>query len=193
MMNTSQKIFNYIRERIITGEYKVGTFLDAKQISDELVVSPAPIREAFVRLSERGLLDWKRNRGFQVSAISSADAASNLELLRNLCKSAIIRNYEVNYLCDFVNFETPEAFSFDHTVSLFQTCIFTEYEMEICHLLLDRTWEIREAHLSSPELLDKTLESITAIRLAVCERNVAKIDEIVDSIFWFYEGHIKKR
>lgn len=191
MMNTSQKIFNYIRERIITGEYKVGTFLDAKQISDELVVSPAPIREAFVRLSERGLLDWKRNRGFQVSATSIEDAASSLELLRILCKLAIIRNYEVNYLCDFVNFETPEVFSFDHIITLFQTCIFTEYEMEICYFLLDRIWEIREIHLSSSEMRDKTVGSLIEVRRAVCEQNSEKIGEIVDSIFWFYDEHIK--
>lgn len=190
MMNTSQKIFNYIRERIIRGDYEIGSFLDAKQISDELVVSPAPIREAFVRLSERGLLDWKRNRGFQVSAISAEDAASSLELLRILCRSAIIRRYDINHLKEFTNVETPEVFSFEHVIMLFRTCVFTQHELEIGHFLWDRIWKIREAHLSSAEMHTKTLESIIEIKHAACEQNCEKIGEIVDSIFWYYEEHI---
>ncbi len=191
MTNTSQKVFRNIRTRIIKGEYEIGTFLDAKQISDELLVSPAPIREAFVRLSERGLLDWQRNRGFQISSISAEDARSSLELLRVLYKCAMVRTCGPAFLKEFEYIEREEMTSYEQVITHLRAYIFTEFEMEVCNFQLDRIWKISELYLSNAETQERTLKCILRIMHLAHEQKYEKIGKLIDSIFLLYQEKIR--
>ena len=47
----NEKIYQLLRERIIFGEYAPGSRIEIKNLSQELNVSPQPVKEAIFRLS----------------------------------------------------------------------------------------------------------------------------------------------
>ena len=55
-----------IRNLIYSGELQPGRLYSAVEISEQLGVSRSPVREALLRLAEIGLVELKRNRGFEV-------------------------------------------------------------------------------------------------------------------------------
>ncbi len=77
---TSAQIAGLLRHRIVTGLYPGGSQLLQDAIAAEFGVSKIPIREALVQLSAEGLVDIQAHRGFQVRAISLAEAHEVLGL-----------------------------------------------------------------------------------------------------------------
>ncbi|MHB8283946.1 MAG: GntR family transcriptional regulator [Caulobacteraceae bacterium] len=70
----SAQAYELMRERILTGELAPGVPLRQDTIALELGVSKIPLREAFSRLEQDGLLSSHPNRGFVVRPLSSAEA-----------------------------------------------------------------------------------------------------------------------
>ncbi|WP_280173998.1 GntR family transcriptional regulator [Rhizobium sullae] len=70
-----------LRNDIVSGRYRPMHLFHPRQLSEEHMVSVAPIREAMLRLHERGLLRWERNRGFFVEKINSSTALFHLDQL----------------------------------------------------------------------------------------------------------------
>ncbi len=77
---TSAQIAGLLRQRIVTGLYPGGSQLLQDAIAAEFGVSKIPIREALVQLSAEGLVDIQAHRGFQVRAMSLAEAREVLAL-----------------------------------------------------------------------------------------------------------------
>lgn len=63
-----------IRERIIDGSFEPGMQLTEAQLAERLGVSRGPVREAFQRLVQEGLLDAEPHRGVFVTTLDAADA-----------------------------------------------------------------------------------------------------------------------
>ncbi|MCM3760397.1 GntR family transcriptional regulator [Alkalihalobacillus oceani] len=63
------QVYEVIKEAIISLEFLPGQRLSEKELSALLEVSRTPIREAFIRLSEKGLLEIYPQRGTFVSYI----------------------------------------------------------------------------------------------------------------------------
>jgi len=76
---TSQ-IITRIREKILGGVYAPGTQLLQDSIAAEFGVSKIPVREALVQLKSEGLIDVFAHRGFQVRALSAAEAEEVFDL-----------------------------------------------------------------------------------------------------------------
>ncbi len=77
-------VYEILREKILTQEYKFGERLNIDSISQELEVSNNPIREALARLEKDGLIVMKPNVGSRVmefSAESFRDLSETLEIL----------------------------------------------------------------------------------------------------------------
>lgn len=55
-LSVRERVYRYLRQQIITGQYSGGTRLVEEQIAQELNVSRTPIREALQRLTSDGLV-----------------------------------------------------------------------------------------------------------------------------------------
>lgn len=62
-----------IRRWILSGELKPGSRLVLRELSDQLGVSPMPVREALIALATEGLIVGKPNRGFRVVQLTKTD------------------------------------------------------------------------------------------------------------------------
>ncbi|WP_256988525.1 GntR family transcriptional regulator [Bordetella genomosp. 9] len=66
----NQRIYRILREAIVKGTFPPGSPLSEKDISERLGVSRQPVREAFIKLGEAGLVQVLPQRGTFVMKIS---------------------------------------------------------------------------------------------------------------------------
>ncbi|MEZ5535876.1 MAG: GntR family transcriptional regulator [Thiolinea sp.] len=64
------QLFHILRERIIRNDLSPGTRISETEIANAYSVSRQPVREAFIKLAEAGLLDIRPQRGSFISKIS---------------------------------------------------------------------------------------------------------------------------
>jgi DNA-binding GntR family transcriptional regulator len=67
------RVYNSLREDILSGKYKPGENLVELKIADELNVSRTPIREAIRQLELEGLVESVPNKGATVKGITKKD------------------------------------------------------------------------------------------------------------------------
>lgn len=82
------RVFEKIREDILSGRYKEKDELREVAIGEELGVSRTPVREAFRQLELEGLIKIIPNKGAYVTGISSEDVSDIYQirsLLEGLC------------------------------------------------------------------------------------------------------------
>lgn len=70
----SERVFDIVREQIVTGALATDTPLRQDALAAGLGVSKIPVREALARLEQEGLLTSHANRGYVVPAMSAAQA-----------------------------------------------------------------------------------------------------------------------
>lgn len=150
-MATSAETFEVLRKDIVSGRYPPMHLFDPRQLSSEYCTSVAPIREAMLRLSERGLLRWERNRGFFVEQISIASAVFYLDQLRSSYSYALRRLREKGEKTKIYNglFEVGcdefEAYVSWH--DRFGNLIFCATERDFVATTWDRIWIYRNQYL----------------------------------------------
>ena len=71
--NLRTEVYKRIKESIIKHYFLPGMKLDEKQISEKLEVSRTPVREAFNRLVQEGLVNIETGRGVFVSRVTAQD------------------------------------------------------------------------------------------------------------------------
>lgn len=76
----SAKVYEIIREAIISGKFPSGMKLTVDDLSKELKVSRTPVKEALVRLEREGLVENIPRKGMYVAKISIEDALEIYEL-----------------------------------------------------------------------------------------------------------------
>lgn len=69
-VSVRQRLYNVLRQAIIRMVLAPGQALSEKEIADLFAVSRQPVREAFIRLSEAGLVEVRPQRGTYVVGIS---------------------------------------------------------------------------------------------------------------------------
>ncbi|MGO4491471.1 GntR family transcriptional regulator [Arthrobacter sp. 2YAF22_2] len=62
-----------VRRALMSGDMEPGKIYSANALASQLGVSNSPVREAMMALSEQGLLEVVRNRGFRVVEMSPKD------------------------------------------------------------------------------------------------------------------------
>lgn len=70
----SERVFEIVREQIVSGRLGTDTPIRQDALAAELGVSKIPLREALARLEQEGLLTSQANRGFFVQPMSAAQA-----------------------------------------------------------------------------------------------------------------------
>lgn len=86
----SEQVFRTLRSAIVTMRLKPGEALSEQDIASRLAVSRQPVREAFIKLSEDGLLRVLPQRGTFVMKIST-EAVANARFVREAVECAIAR------------------------------------------------------------------------------------------------------
>jgi len=76
----SDQIIDVLRKRIIAGGFDVGAPIRQDALAAELGVSKIPLREAFAKLEQEGLIVSHANRGYFVSPLSIEEALDVFDL-----------------------------------------------------------------------------------------------------------------
>lgn len=71
--NLSEIVVSYVKNKILTGELKSGDRLVETDMSEELQISRAPIREALRELNMRGILTFSPKKGSQILEMGYED------------------------------------------------------------------------------------------------------------------------
>ncbi|ERP96399.1 hypothetical protein Q669_28935 [Labrenzia sp. C1B10] len=101
----SQRVYDQIRESIISLNWDPGQRVSEKDVSAMLGVSKTPVREAFIRLSEEGLMEIRPQSGSYVSRISFERVYESLMLRRALEMSVAAEAAEQRSVLDLVNLQ----------------------------------------------------------------------------------------
>ncbi len=83
----SERVFEIVRDRIVTGILPYDTPIRQDALAAELGVSKIPLREALGRLEQEGLLVSRANRGYMVRPMS-AEQVEEIYALRLLIEPA---------------------------------------------------------------------------------------------------------
>ncbi len=68
-----QQAYSYVKDRILSLAYKPGQYLTDATVAGEVGISRTPVREAFQRLENEGLLVNESRKGWRVYVLSLAD------------------------------------------------------------------------------------------------------------------------
>lgn len=84
------QIYTFLRDQIIHGDLLPGTGISESEISRNLSVSRQPVREAFIKLRDEGLVEVRPQRGTFVTKIS-LDAVGDARFVREAIEADIVR------------------------------------------------------------------------------------------------------
>jgi DNA-binding GntR family transcriptional regulator len=90
-----QRVYTYVRARIIAGEIAPGSFLEEEAVSAEVGVSRTPVREAFQRLQAEQFIDRLPRRGAMVRQ-ASAEELVQLYETRRVIEAFVVRRIAVD-------------------------------------------------------------------------------------------------
>ncbi len=76
--------YESIKQSIMENELMPGATLTITNLAEKLDISPTPVREAVVRLSNEGILDYEANKRIKVSRIAREDVCEVYEARRLL-------------------------------------------------------------------------------------------------------------
>ncbi len=81
---SADRVYDAILNHIATGKLRAGMRLIEQDLAKEFAVSRSPVREALIRLSERGIVEIIANRGAFVADISQEKMADALVMRAGL-------------------------------------------------------------------------------------------------------------
>ncbi|WP_227939291.1 GntR family transcriptional regulator [Alkalihalobacillus deserti] len=106
------RVYELLRERIINLELTPGMAISENEVSDMLQVSRTPVREAFLRLSQEGLVNVYPQKGSIISLIDweqLEEARFMREVLELATISIACKDFPVTYLMELTsNLEEQE-------------------------------------------------------------------------------------
>jgi len=94
-MTVSNRVFGIIRQAIVQLQLKPGDPLSEAEMARQLGVSRQPVREAFIKLAEVGLVDIRPQRGTTVVLISYREV-ENARFIREALEVAVARKAAVD-------------------------------------------------------------------------------------------------
>ncbi len=86
---STDAVYGRLKQYILDNHYPPGAQILESAVVQELGVSRTPVREAFVRLQQEGLLEIVPRHGVRISALSAGDMREIYEILMSLEPTAI--------------------------------------------------------------------------------------------------------
>ena len=103
---STDTVYARLKQHILDNHYPPGAQILESEVVQELGVSRTPVREAFVRLQQEGLLEIVPRHGVRISALSPGDMREIYEILMSLEPTAIellvARNPKKEDLADLI-------------------------------------------------------------------------------------------
>lgn len=86
-----ETVIEQLRAAIIAGDLEEGVVYSAPSLGGVLGVSPTPVREAMVELSQDGLVETVKNKGFRIRGVSDKELDDITEI-RLLLEPPVVRD-----------------------------------------------------------------------------------------------------
>jgi DNA-binding GntR family transcriptional regulator len=148
----NQQIYRFLRQDIVTCVIHPGSLLSEKEVSSRFNVSRQPVREAFIKLAEAGLVQILPQRGTFVRKISAQRVADG-RFIREAVEIAVVRRAALE--------ATPAALmELEHNLQL-QKMAAQRHDVQ-AFLLLDDAFHLLIAQSINCELAWETVENIKA-------------------------------
>ncbi len=85
-----ERAIRFLREAILRGDYQPGQWLPQKDLTEQLDMSPTPLREAFRILEAQGLLERQPYKGAYVAEVSP-DESEEISIIRSALEGLATR------------------------------------------------------------------------------------------------------
>ncbi len=89
-LTIGKRVFDILRQAIVQQKFRPGHLLSEAEMAKKIGVSRQPVREAFIKLADIGLVEIRPQRGTLVTLISSKEM-ENARFLREVIEVAIVR------------------------------------------------------------------------------------------------------
>ncbi len=83
-VTAQQQAYNFVRQKILSGDYAGGSRLNPEEIAKALAISRMPVREALRQLDAEGLVVMRPNRGALVTRLTAAEVEELFEMRASL-------------------------------------------------------------------------------------------------------------
>jgi DNA-binding transcriptional regulator YhcF (GntR family) len=172
-----------IRTRIVLGRLPGGEAIRLSDLADELGVSLAPVRDALLRLAERGLVQHSGGRGFFVVSISVAERVELAKLLHFIVKSSIVQgSVDRTGLRRIVLASDCTTDGLDSLLSDFLEQVCSPSTKSIVANIMDRTWELRAALLGDSALCSRGFRTLKLLMQCLVRRRDGRAIDILDRV-----------
>lgn len=188
-------VYETLRRSIILLSLKPGQSITEQEIAEKLSVSRTPVREAFIRLAQEGLLETYPQRGTVISLID-LERVDEARFMRRTLEKAILR-----LACE--SFPPDLAFELRSNLALQEVCLeeqnfirLFELDEEFHRLIYrgckkERIWDliaqinadfrrIRVLKLSLGIGVGEVVQQHREIAGAIFDHNVARVEELVE-------------
>lgn len=189
-------VYETLKKSIVLLSLKPGQSITEQEVAEKLSVSRTPVREAFIRLAQEGLLETYPQRGTVVSLID-LDRVDEARFMRRTLEKAILR-----LACD--SFPQELAFELRANLALQEVCLeernflrLFELDEEFHRLIYrgckkERIWDliaqmnadfrrIRVLKLSLGIGVGEVVKQHREIAGAIFDRDVARVEELVET------------
>lgn len=85
-----EQVYEYLRDAINRGELDAGSFLDQKQLSENLGISKTPLRDALIQLETEGFVSILPRRGVVVNRLTLEDVRNLYEIIGALEGATVV-------------------------------------------------------------------------------------------------------
>ena len=205
------RVFNRLREDILSGKYEEHEELKEVAIGEELGVSRTPVREAFRQLELEGLIQIIPNKGAYVTGITAKDVKdiymirSSLEGMcarlatENITEEQIDRLEETILLSEF-QMKKGNAFNTEQVTGLdgrFHTILYEASGSRMLARVLSDFHEYvqsaRKDSIVSEERARKSIREHKQILQAIKERDADQAEQLADEHILHVIQNLKKQ
>jgi len=133
----SERIFEKLKDYILSGVYRPGDRLLYKQLATELNVSMTPVREALLKLEQEGMVETIPRKGVYILELTDRDVIEYTKIrlsmeslaIDSICENKISWN-EIKRL-EFINAELEEA------IKNKQSVLCMKEDMQFHHMIVE--------------------------------------------------------
>lgn len=157
-MTLSERVFEILRDRILTGVYKPGDRLLYAALSEELEVSLSPIKEALMLLAQDGLVEMIPRRGAYVSQVS----------MRDVAEYTWIRYALESLACDLICGQEVETSAFDCLLDFNEQLVQYMEKKDINRSMqTDNEFHLHLVSMSNNQRLIETVKKLPLANLSI--------------------------
>lgn len=187
------RVFSEIRRKVLYGELPQGQPINIANLADSLTVSAAPVRDALIRLTERGLVENHCGRGFFVVA-PAVDELLNLTTILKAIYLTEAAQYPI-WSADRRQIQrpigsvfqlqpaAPDAAEIEGAIYVFNRALVSPPVLPLTEAILDRTAHARSRLLSDIRNRRFSVSIFKRLVIALECRNATKAEETLDLLF----------